>query len=141
MNDSIIFHREFPPHSVRQGSGTTVQLRWQDHISILHLFAWLMLGAMCHNAIDMVAVEMKIDGSVSGQCKLLGSLSTHHEQVTKGIIKLLLGALTDVSLANEGVSICAAHPYYIRSISGCTIILDAVHSALWKRVWFIIMRD
>ena len=91
-------------HSVRQGSGTTVQLRWQDHISILHLFAWLMLGAMCHNAIDMVAVEMKIDGSVSGQCKLLGSLSTHHEQVTEGIVRLLLGALGDVSLATESVS-------------------------------------
>ena len=90
--------------SVRQGGGTTVLLRWQDHISTLHLFAWLMLGAMCHNAIDVVAVEMKMEGSVSGRCQLFGSLSTHQEEVIKGIIKLLLGALENVTIDNEVVS-------------------------------------
>ena len=79
-------------------------LRWQDHISILHLFAWLMLGAMCHNAIDVVAVEMKMEGSVSGRCQLFGSLSTHQEEVIKIIIKLLLGALENVATDNEVVS-------------------------------------
>ena len=101
INNAVIFLHEFC--SVRQTSGTTIQLRWHDNISTLHMFTWLMLGAMCHNAIDMVAVEMKIDGSVSGQCKLLGSLSTHHEKVTEGIIRLLLGALADVSLDSESV--------------------------------------
>ena len=91
-------------YSVRQAGGNTVLLRWQDHISILHLFAWLMLGAMCHNAIDVVAVEMKMEGSVSGRCQLFGSLSTHQEEVIKIIIKLLLGALENVATDNEVVS-------------------------------------
>lgn len=90
--------------SVRQGGGNTVLLRWQDQISTLHLFAWLMLGAMCHNAIDVVAVEMKMEGSVSGRCQLFGSLSTHQEEVIKGIIRLLLGALESVMIDNEVVS-------------------------------------
>ncbi len=89
--------------SVRQGGGNTVLLRWQDHISTLHLFAWLMLGAMCHNAIDVVAVEMKMEGSVSGRCQLFGSLSTHQEEVIKGIIRLLLGALENVATDREVV--------------------------------------
>ena len=79
-------------------------LRWQDQISTLHLFAWLMLGAMCHNAIDVVAVEMKMEGSVSGRCQLFGSLSTHQEEVIKGVVRLLLGALENVTIDNEVVS-------------------------------------
>ena len=90
--------------SVRQGGGNTVLLRWQDHISTLHLFAWLMLGAMCHNAIDVVAVEMRMEGSVSGRCQLFGSLSTHQDEVIKGIIRLLLGALENVATDREVVS-------------------------------------
>lgn len=91
-------------YSVRQGGGNTVLLRWQDHISTLHLFAWLMLGAMCHNAIDVVAVEMRMEGSVSGRCQLFGSLSTHQDEVIKGIIRLLLGALENVTMDREVVS-------------------------------------
>ena len=91
-------------YSVRQGGGNTVLLRWQDHISTLHLFAWLMLGAMCHNAIDVVAVEMRMEGSVSGRCQLFGSLSTHQDEVIKGIIRLLLGALENVTTDREVVS-------------------------------------
>ena len=93
--------------SVRQGGGNTVLLRWQDHISTLHLFAWLMLGAMCHNAIDVVAVEMRMEGSVSGRCQLFGSLSTHQDEVIKGIIRLLLGALENVATDREVVSTLA----------------------------------
>lgn len=63
-----------------------------------------MLGAMCHNAIDVVAMEMNIDGSISGRCQLLGSLSTHLDEVIHGIIRLLLAALGSVSLDNEVVS-------------------------------------
>lgn len=63
-----------------------------------------MLGAMCHNAIDVVAIEMKIDGSVSGRCQLFGSLSTRQDEVVQGIIRVLLGALENVSLDSEVVS-------------------------------------
>ena len=63
-----------------------------------------MLGAMCHNAIDVVAMEMNIEGSISGRCQLLGSLSTHPDEVIYGIIRMLLGALGNVSVDSEVVS-------------------------------------
>ena len=65
-----------------------------------------MLGAMCHNAINVVAKEMKIDGNISwGQCELLGSLSTHPDRVIQGIIRLLIGAIGSVSFDNETVRV------------------------------------
>lgn len=109
--------------SIRQTGGNTVQLRWQDHISTLHLFAWLMLGAMCHNAIDVVAVEMKMEGSVSGQCQLLDSLSTNREEVIQGIIKLLLGALGNVTVDNEVVSVYLYCQFCDCKISSLTMAL------------------
>lgn len=76
-----------------------MQPRWQDYISAIQLLAWLLLGALCHNAIDAVAVEMKIEGSVSGQCKLLESLNPKLDVVTQGIISLACGVLQKIAIS------------------------------------------
>lgn len=87
--------------SPRSTGGSTLLPRWQECLSSLHLLSWLMLGAMCHNAIDTVALDMRVEGYTSGQCQLLGSLNTKMDTVTNGVAELTLGALHRNALSSE----------------------------------------
>lgn len=68
-------------------------------MSAIQLLAWLLLGALCYNAVDAVAIEMKIEGSISGQCKLLESLNPKLDKVTRGVIKLVVGVLQRIAIS------------------------------------------
>lgn len=86
-----------------------MQPHWHDYISAVQLLAWLLLGALCHNAIDAIAIEMKIEGSVSGQCKLLESLNPNLNVVTEGVINLASGVLEKIAISpNVSISIITA---------------------------------
>ena len=62
-----------------------------------------MLGAMCHNAIDVAAGEMT--GNISGQCRLFYSLDTHMEVHMKGVANLAAGALSILDSTGNEVGI------------------------------------
>ena len=83
------------------GGGAAVCPRWQASLTALHMLTWLMLGAMCHNTIDTAALEMKMEGNVSGLCQLLGSLDTRMEVTTQGVIRLATGVLERLAVSNE----------------------------------------
>jgi len=83
------------------GGGAAVCPHWQASLIALHMLTWLMLGAMCHNTIDTAALEMKMEGNVSGLCQLLGSLNTRMDVTTQGVINLATGVLERLAVSNE----------------------------------------
>ena len=83
------------------GGGAAVCPQWQASLIALHMLTWLMLGAMCHNTIDTAALEMKMEGNVSGLCQLLGSLNTRMDVTTQGVINLATGVLERLAVSNE----------------------------------------
>ena len=96
----------------------TVHVRWNDHLSAIHIFAWLLLGAMCHNSVHQVTSNVILSLSLSvsqylhtmciqvfntestsgrgDRCQLLGSLDTRMEVITEGVVGLTRGAMQGI---------------------------------------------
>ena len=108
-------------------SGTVIQPTSDDHLSSLRILAWLMLGAMCHNAVDSAAIEMRMEGNINvgGQCRLLYSFNTNMEVNTRGILKLVKGVLQRLTTANE---VKQLHPRVclLRSRSKSVCVVDYI---------------
>lgn len=72
--------------------------RWEHNLSAVHIFSWLLLGAMCHNAIDAATVA---EDGLGGQCRLLSSVNVKMEQNTEGMIRLTREVLQRITVVNE----------------------------------------
>lgn len=81
--------------STKSGSGL-----WQSSLDSLHILAWLLLGAMSHNAIHSVATEMRTHTSSAGLCLLLQSLGKM-EEVVQRAISLTKNVLMRVGTSSE----------------------------------------
>ena len=64
------------------------------------MFTWLMLGSMCHNAVDTAAAALEVKME-SGLCQLFRSLDIYMEVNTRGVVALATGALQKLNITSE----------------------------------------
>jgi hypothetical protein len=80
---------------------STTAVRWYDHLSSLHIFSWLLLGAMCHNTIHQVYSTDQSSAAEGDRCQLLGSLDASLEVITGSAIWLTRGAMQGIRRSSE----------------------------------------
>ncbi len=102
---SILFFCTYLCRSFRATVIHLLQPKWQDYIKSVHVLTWLFLGAMSHNYIDGIAADMKMAGSIGGQCRLLESLNHKLDEVTKGMLTLASGVFHKITNTQD-VSCC-----------------------------------
>jgi hypothetical protein len=76
-------------------------VRWHDHLSLLHILSWLLLGATCHNAVHQVYSSDQSTDEGGDQCQLLRSLDASLEVTTNGAIRLTRGAIQNIRRTSE----------------------------------------
>ena len=80
------------------------------------MFTWLMLGSMCHNAVDTAAAALEVKME-SGLCQLFRSLDIYMEVNTRGVVALATGALQKLNITSEVGSVISINQSINQSIN------------------------